>query len=357
MCRRTRLLKQAQSRVHNNLHSERVFVQALRFVPLFILTLMLLITACQTLISEDVSPTVEPFLQHAAPTAELVTTPICKSDASFVLRVDGSELIAPVTRSIAGEFLIQNSHMCAIVDGSGTKRGFERLCSGEIHINQALLWVRRVDSELCRQNDIEWLELPVAYNGFGNFVSTQNDFIECLTTDQNRQIWSPTNAARVWDELAISWPNREIHRYAALNERGSPIFVDSPLYQDAEILDHLDTALVDNLAADPFGIGLFSTAYYVGNEDRIKHVSIDDGQGCISINPLTVEPGQRPVWGHLIHIYVNRQALHDNQALQEFLDFYMTKAFTTTQEQGFFALSPEEYEDNRDLIRNSAAAP
>jgi phosphate transport system substrate-binding protein len=326
-------------------------------LTLFVLALLLLAVSCRISTSEHASATVTPLLPYAMTPTKAMQTSLCGNNAAFVVAIDGSELIAPVTERIAEKFVTQNPCVRVVIDSNGTSQGFERFCNGEIHMNEAWLWIR--DSELCFQNGIKWLKLVIAQEGFGNFVSIRNDFVEYLTGDQNRQIWRPTDAARVWSELDPRWPDKEIHRYAALNERGSPILVNDPSYEDVEGLDHYDAAMIDDLAIDPFGIGFFGTTHYAGNEDRIKPVSLLVDGEHISHNPLVVGPGQYfgKVWVREIYMYVNRQALRDQQALEEFLDFYMTEMPTLAREGGFFALSLEEYEWKRNLIRSSATAP
>ncbi|MBN1887177.1 MAG: hypothetical protein JW850_04280 [Thermoflexales bacterium] len=340
--------------LHNSLYNKRTSRQFLHLTLLLVL-MLLSITACHSPTSNHVPVTTSP--QHLAiTTIETKPTPSSKDDVTFLI-IDGSELIAPVTRSIAEEFMVQYPFIHVVIDSSGTWPGFKRLCSNEVHITEAFLWIRDTDRKLCNQNGIQQLDLPIAENGFGNFVSVQNGFVECLTASQNRKIWQPTNAAHIWSEVASDWPSREIHRYAQLNDRGSPAFADDPSYEDAERLDHFDTSMIEKLAADPLGIGVFSTAYYVGNAERIRPIGVYENGKCIVPDPSTAEPGEHPVWGFPIYLYVNRQALRDHQPLRDFLEFYMTKALSSTQEHGFFALSPEDYESNREMIRASAITP
>jgi len=336
-----------------NSHGKRItsLCMLVRCPMLFLLSLVLLAVACQSTPDEHgpgaVTATIQP-----RPTQAVDHTAI------FTVTVAGSELFSSTTERIAQKFTSQYPDVSVLVELRGTSHGFERLCRGEVHMNLASLEPQNIDYELCAQSNIEWLELPVGRAGFGFFASQQNDFLACLTVEQVRRIWAATDAPRIWSALDAQWPDGEIHRYAQLDNRGRPVAIlEDPSYEEIERLDHFEMSIVDSLAADPFGIGLFSTVYYAGNQDRIRPISLDEGEGCTQVVPSTAEPGWQPFWGQDFIIYVNRQAIREHPPVKAFLDFYMTEALTLTRRAGFFPLSPEEYEGNRLSIRTERTAP
>jgi phosphate transport system substrate-binding protein len=277
---------------------------------------------------------------------------LCEKEASFTVTIDGSELMAPITTQIADEFMMQHPDVCVIVESNGTYTGFERLCRGKIHINEASLGPYPLQHELCDQNSIEWVELRVARAGFGIYVSSQNSFLECVTDKQIDKTWDVADMVHMWKELDPQWPDREIRRYAQFNDDCVPVFFDDPSYGEVQRLDYFDPGVVHALAADPFGIGIFSTTYYAQNKELLRQVGLFGDEACPFVTPLTAEPGHTPNWGQPFTIYANRRALGTHPAIAEFLIFYMKRVPDLLPEEGFYVLFPEDYQDNLHLIMN-----
>ena len=301
---------------HGNGYTNHMVTRGLLSYGIVTLAALLMLIGCST-IADGRSPSAP--TPHSQRTAEVQVT-VQVSDLgkheAFTLTVDGSELISPVTARITKEYIDQNPNIQILIDKNGTRRGWKRFCDDQIHINETLIWYSGIDDEPCLQEGIEWIELPIAWQGFGNFVNVHNDFVDCLTADQNSLIWRTNNPAETWNQVNPDWPVEKINRYAALNKSGSPIFVDSPSYEEAQRLDFFDAQNVEALAGDPFGIGLFSAANFPGNEHHIKHVDISVEGECISTDPLNTEPGQQPIWGHHIHLYVNRKAIQTSRCCE-----------------------------------------
>ena len=75
------------------------------------------------------------------------------------------------------------------VGQSGTGGGFEKFCAGETDISDAS---RPIDSEeevpLCEKDGVTYKELEVAADGIA-IVTNPALEVECLTTDQLKEIW------------------------------------------------------------------------------------------------------------------------------------------------------------------------
>lgn len=313
------------------------------FLATLVLVLVSTLTGCATSDSGDILPTTPENV------AALLVPP-CESESIFTIRIDGSELTSPVTTQIAEEFMIQHPNICVIAESNGSDIGFRRLCEGEIHMNEASLGPDLFQYEECDQQAVEWVELPVARAGFGIYASSQNSFLDCVTAEQIHRIWDGPDIAHEWDELDSEWPDDEIHRYAQFNDRCVPVFFDDPFYAEVQRLDYFDPGEVYALAVDPIGIGIFSTVYYAHNKELLRQVGLFGDEACPFVTPLTVEPGHTPVWGQPFTIYVDRGALGIHPVIGEFLDFYMRRAPDLLPEEGFFVLSPDDYQDNLRLI-------
>jgi len=79
--------------------------------------------------------------------------------------IDGSSTVYPITEAMAEEFGKIQPNVRVTVGVSGTGGGFKKFCVGETDISDASRPIKPSEAELCRKNGIEYIELPVAYDG------------------------------------------------------------------------------------------------------------------------------------------------------------------------------------------------
>ena len=100
-----------------------------------------------------------------------------------VVTVDGSSTVFPISEAMAEEF--QSATGTRVTVGlSGTGGGFKKFCRGETDITGASRPIRGEEIELCAQNNIEYIELPVAMDGLAVIVNPGNDWAACMTVDE-----------------------------------------------------------------------------------------------------------------------------------------------------------------------------
>ncbi|NWG33422.1 MAG: substrate-binding domain-containing protein, partial [Chloroflexi bacterium] len=85
--------------------------------------------------------------------------------------VDGSSTVAPITAAVAEEFQAEFPEVRVPVGISGTGGGFKKFCVGETDISDASRPIKESETELCAQNGIEYVELPVAFDGLAVMVN------------------------------------------------------------------------------------------------------------------------------------------------------------------------------------------
>ena len=105
-----------------------------------------------------------------------------------------------------------------------------------------------------------------------------------------------------------------------------------------------DEALVNGVAQDTNALGYFGYAYYEQNQDKLKAIAIDNGEGAISpsdetISNNTYRPLTRPLF-----IYVNAKSAQDNPALKTFVEYYLQSASAVVREVGYLPLPDTAYD-------------
>lgn len=272
--------------------------------------------------------------------------------SAMPLQVDGSSTVYPITQAVAQAFSAQRPQMPAIaVEFSGTTGGFRKFCTGQTVINDASRPITQQEMEACRQADIRYLELPVAFDAITLVVNPQNDWADDITLDELKAAWEPSAQRKVttWNQLRPSWPNRPLKLYGPGADSGTyDYFTEVVLGGTASRSDYTasedDELLVQGVNADNDALGYFGFAYYEDNVDQLKALAVDSGSGPMLPSKETVERGQYQPFSRPLFIYVNAQAMQQNDDLREFVDFYLENAAPFVDQVGYVPLPQDGYE-------------
>ena len=246
------------------------------------------------------------------------------------IAVDGSSTVYPISLAMAEEFQIINPDAQVTVGFAGTGGGFERFCAGETQISDASRVVQDDEVAACEEAGIPFIELPVAADALTVVVNPENDFIECLTTEQLTQIWSAGGGVTNWSDVNPDWPAEPVNLFAPGVDSGTfDYFNEAIIGDDNEIRQDFspsedDNVLVQGVQGNQYAMGFFGYAYYAENPDTLKAVEIDNGNGCVAPSAEAVvdasyEPLSRPLF-----IYVSQNAVDNTPAVQDFVDFYLS---------------------------------
>ena len=257
-------------------------------------------------------------------------TQAASSGSSGQVAIEGSSTVLPITQAAAEGFNRQNPDVRITVGGSGTGDGFEAFCGGTTQISNASRPIKDEEVQACQENGIEFVEIPVALDGLSVVVNPENDFADALTMDQLNQLWEPDSQVNQWSQLDPSWPAEDIALFGPGTESGTFDFFTEVVngeegasrtdYQGSED----DNVLVEGVAGDPNALGYFGFSYYQNNQERVKALSIDGGDGPVEPTVETIASGEYPL-SRPLFIYVSVQALEENPALEEFVTFYLAE--------------------------------
>jgi phosphate transport system substrate-binding protein len=110
-----------------------------------------------------------------------------------------------------------------------------------------------------------------------------------------------------------------------------------------------DNVLVTGVAGDVNAIGFFGYAYFIENEDKVKAIGVDGGDGCVepteeTINDNSYAPLSRPLF-----IYPSAEAL-ERPEVQAFVQFYVENAALIAEERGFVGLTEEQQTESQSRL-------
>ncbi|MGB9800361.1 MAG: PstS family phosphate ABC transporter substrate-binding protein [Thermanaerothrix sp.] len=315
----------------------------------------ILASACAPATPASSEPTVIEITRIVQGTPQVITAtpaPTTPADIEGTILVDGSSTVAPITAAIAEEFQAEYPNVRVPVGISGTGGGFKKFCNGETDISNASRPIKESEAELCKQNGIEYIELPVAFDGLAVMVNPKNDFVECLTVEELKKIWEPEAEGKItnWSQVREGFPNRPLNLYGAGTDSGTYDYFTQAIVgkEGASRGDFLpsedDNVLVQGIAGDENALGFFGLAYYEENQDKLKLVAIDGGNGCVLPSLETVSNGTYQPLSRPLFIYVNRARVDEKDEISAFVAFYLKNAPTLVKEVGYIPLTPEIYE-------------
>jgi phosphate transport system substrate-binding protein len=275
----------------------------------------------------------------------LIFTVSASSFAATYVKVDGSSTVYPITEAVAEEFQKTNKDVRVTVGISGTGGGFKKFCRGETDISDASRPIKPSEVELCAQNGIEYIELPVAYDGLAVMVNPQNTWVDNMTPAELKMIWEPEAQETItrWNQIRPEWPNAEIALFGAGTDSGTyDYFTEAIVGKEGASRGDFtssedDNVLVYGIAGDKNSLGFFGLAYYEENKDKLKLVPIDNGGGPVlpmeeTVNNGTYQPLSRPIF-----IYVSTQSAQKPE-VKSFVEFYIKNTAKLSREVGYVHL-------------------
>ena len=271
------------------------------------------------------------------------------------ISVDGSSTVFPISEAVAEEFLKGNRKVRVTVGLSGTGGGFEKFCSGETDVTDASRPIKPKEIDACATAGIEFIELPVAYDGLSVVVNPNNDWATCITTAELQLLWQPEARDTItrWNQIRPEWPDEKITLYGPGTDSGTFDYFTEVINGEAQasrsdfVASEDDNVLVQGVAGDKNALGYFGLAYLEENLNKIKGVAVDGGSGCVSPSAATVEDGTYAPLSRPLFIYVRRDSAEKTQ-VKAFIDFYIEHAAELSGDVGYVRFPPSTY----DLIRN-----
>ncbi|HLD70407.1 MAG TPA: PstS family phosphate ABC transporter substrate-binding protein [Negativicutes bacterium] len=278
------------------------------------------------------------------------------SQDKSVVDVDGSSTVFPITEAMAEEFQKEHDNVQVVVGISGTGGGFKRFCRGETHINDASRPIKETEVRLCAENNIQYIELPIAFDGLAVMVHPSNDWVDYLTVAELKKMWEPgaEDTVMYWNQIRPEWPKEKINLYGAGSDSGTyDYFTEAIVGKEGEsrgdfVASEDDNVLVQGISSDPLSLGFFGFAYYHENREKLKLVPISKSgtkETAVLPNPETINNGSYSPLSRPIFIYASLQAV-ETPAVSQFIAFYLNPANAQklVSEVGYVPFSTPFYE-------------
>jgi phosphate transport system substrate-binding protein len=273
------------------------------------------------------------------------------------VQIDGSSTVFPITEAVAEEFGHMHGRVRVTVGVSGTGGGMKKFSKGETEISGASRPIKPSEIDACAAGSVEFVELPVAYDGLSVVVNKQNSFVTSMSIDELNVMWEAGSKARTWKDIRSDWPDREFRLYAPGQDSGTfDYFTDTVngksgnCRPDATFSED-DNMLVTGIAGDPDGIGFFGYAYYHENQDKLNVVGIDGGEGVVLPSMQSIEDGSYSPLSRPLFVYVSKKAA-GRPEVDAFVEYFLGEGRKLAEEAGYVALPETSAEAARTRYEN-----
>jgi len=271
---------------------------------------------------------------------------------SGAVKADGSSTVYPISEAVAEEFgkNKDNADVRVTVGTSGTGGGFKKFCAGETDISDASRPIKDTEIAACQQAGIEYVEIPIAYDGLSVVVSKSNDWITSLTIPELKIMWAPEAQGKVmkWKDVNPKWPDKELHLFGAGVDSGTYDYFTEAVVGKTHssrgdyTASEDDNVIVTGVAGDASALGFFGFAYYVENKDKLKIVPIDGGKGPIEPTHETIANGTYAPLSRPLFIYVNKKSF-ERPEVAAFVEYYLGNVKKLSTDVGYIALPDTAY--------------
>lgn len=333
------------------------FPKARFFAPLVALSLSL--AACGGG-SEQAGTSTSPAPDAGGATSPAATT---TNVGAKNIRIDGSSTVFPISEAMAEEFQKANSDIKVTVASSGTGGGFKKFCGGETDISNASRPIKPEEVELCKKGGVEYIELPVSYDGISVVVNPQNTWAKCLKVDELKKMWEVGAQGKVatWDQINPKFPKEKLGLYGPGTDSGTYDFFTKAITGEEGksrgdyTASEDDNTLVQGVSADKGGLAFFGYAYYEQNKGKLNLVQIDAGKGCIAPSPETINNGTYQPLARPEFIYVSKKAA-ERPEVQKFVEFHLAAPNQKfVSEVGYVPIPEELLAEVRTRFQNRTA--
>jgi phosphate transport system substrate-binding protein len=247
-------------------------------------------------------------------------------DLSGTIKIDGSSTVAPFAQAAQEAFQGENPNVKITVGTSGTGGGFEKFCAGETDISDASRPIKPdEEAPICKKKGISYKEIQVANDGIA--VVTNPDLkVDCLTTDQLKQLWNKGSKVKSLSEIDPTLPDTQLKLFGPGTDSGTFDFFTGEINGEEGVSredyspSENDNVLVQGVAGESGGLGYFGHSYYEQNQDKLNVVGIDAGNGCVKPDAEVIQSGEYKPLSRPIFMYPSAKAIAKPE-VKAFMDY------------------------------------
>ncbi|KAA5541562.1 PstS family phosphate ABC transporter substrate-binding protein [Roseiconus nitratireducens] len=282
------------------------------------------------------------------------------SNLSGTIKINGSSTVLPISNAVREEFIKVYPNVTVEVDGAGTGNGFKDFQKKATDISDASRPIKPGELSNCNENGVNFVEVPIAYDGLTIVVHPDNDWVDTLSVDQLKKIFVGDDAAKMWSDVDPKWPEEEINIYSPGTGSGTFDYFREVVLDDSDAsmrtdmnLNEDDNILVQGVAGNKYSIGFFGVAYYEESKDKLKAVSVINPKDGKAYQPTTenIAANKYAPFSRPLFIYVSTASL-PRAEVKTFVDYYLANVSELCEQVGYVRLPAEVLEKGKENLEN-----
>jgi phosphate transport system substrate-binding protein len=287
-------------------------------------------------------------------------------EESGSINISGSSTVEPISSLAAEAFQTENSDVTIAVDGPGTGDGFELFCDGETDISDASRPIDEEETAACEEAGIEYIELPIGFDGITVMTSANNSSVECLSfADLYALIGPEAEGVNNWSgaqplatelgstttfpdaPLELTGPGTESGTYDSFIEIALGDIIEQRGQEETTRTDYSssadDNTIISNVEASDSSLGWVGFAFAEAAGDQVKEISVsaEPGGECVAPSADTISDESYPL-SRTLYVYVNKAKAEDNASLASFVDFYLENLAEFVEEGGYVTMPDDQ---------------
>jgi len=282
---------------------------------------------------------------------------------SGTIDIAGSSTVFPLATAMAERFQEQHSGVNINIQSTGSGGGFaNHFCPGRTDFNNASRPIQPAEEETCGGNGVTPVELTVATDALTVIVNNEADWLDCITVEELRQIWSAEDPPSTWSEVNSDWPDQPLDLYGPTDASGTyDYFIEAilgeegPGHRQDYSATEQDRTIIQGVEGSENAIGYLGFAYYSQNQDRVKALGVDDGSGCVEPSLETARAGEYTPLSRPLFTYAKQGSLAEEH-VAEFARFWLENASSqeiVAEEVGYVPLSDEDQQTAMDALETA----
>jgi phosphate transport system substrate-binding protein len=268
-------------------------------------------------------------------------------DLSGRIEADGSSTVGPFTTRAAERFQQEKSGVQVTVGVSGTGGGFERFCRGETDLSNASRPIKDEEKTACEEQGVDYVEFQVANDALTVVVNKDNDWATCLTVDELKKVWEPGSDVDNWSQIQSDFPDQDLKLFGAGTDSGTfDYFTDAIVGEEgASRSDYSatedDNVTVQGVSGDKGALGYFGFSYFEENQENLKALEIDGGDGCVAPSVEAAQDGTYQPLSRPLFVYAKTESFQRPE-VAAFVQYTLDNAVEIGEETQYVPLTDEQ---------------
>ncbi|WP_411715981.1 PstS family phosphate ABC transporter substrate-binding protein [Natronomonas sp.] len=249
------------------------------------------------------------------------------------IRISGSSTVYPIAQEMSRQFQQDHSDVSFNLTRDGSSGGFRNVfIPGDSDINNSSRPIADEEVEKSENNGFTPVEFFIAQDALTIVVNNDNDWVDSMSVETLREIWSPESPPELWSDVNDEWPDEPFDLYGPATTSGTfDYFTETVVGEEGKIRSDFegteqDDQIAQGVQGNEYAMGYLPFAYYTNNPEEVKALSISsDGGDPVEPSLEGAQSGDYPL-ARPLFFYANSNKLESKNHLQEFVRFYVESA-------------------------------